>query len=184
MSLIHVSGSAYRSFHFPAPRPIAYEFYGSIPRIVPFLPRIVLVATAGHGRYRVAYRSRELNAYDVDIPCDLQVHLDDEERLLRIDYFEEPLFPHVEPHATLRSCRATGRFHIQSKFFDEEEATRIEYNLSLSSDLPKPLGLMLVPTAVMSTVVQRIVNLRINEIVDQFIIRSIKAYPAWLAARR
>lgn len=182
MSSIEIFGAAKRSFTFPAPRPVAYEFYSFMPRIVPFLPRIELVATADNNLYRVAYRSLELNAYSVFIPCDLQVQVDETAELLQIDHVDTKIFPAVKPYASLRAAEAQGKFHIRSHFKDDgANQTRIDYELGLSSTLAKPLGLALVPTSVMVSIVERIVDIRINEIVDAFIVRSLAAYPAWLA---
>lgn len=177
MASIEVFGSAERSFLFPAPRPIAYEFYSSLPRIIPFLPRIVLLQEGDDEIYRVAYRSRELSVYDVDIPCDLQISTAAGPELLRIQHTDTQRFPKVISHATMRSCRAMGRFQIESRFLEAaDDQTMINYRLMLSSTLPKPLGLLLVPSHVMSGVVERIVQIRINEIVDHFVANSVAAF--------
>ena len=182
--MIDVFGAAERSFTIPAPRAVAYEFYSSLPRIVPFLPRIEMVGKGSETIYRVAYRSLELNAYSVFIPCDLEVQIDETCRLLRIDHVDTTLFPKVEAHASLTSAVAQGKFRIRSHFYDDgPHQTRIEYSLGLSSTLPKPLGLLFVPASFMSNLVERIVNMRINEIVDEFIERSTAAYPAWASSR-
>ncbi|MCB0035358.1 MAG: hypothetical protein KDE51_15105 [Anaerolineales bacterium] len=179
MASIEVFGSAERSFLFPAPRPVAYEFYSSLPRIIPFLPRIVLVQEGDDEIYRVAYRSRELSVYDVDIPCDLRLSTAEGPELLRIQHTDIHRFPEVAPYATMRSCRAMGRFQIESRFQEAAASqTMINYRLMLSSTLPKPLGLLLVPNSVMSGVVERIVQIRINEIVDHFVADSVAAFAA------
>jgi hypothetical protein len=177
MSSIEVLGTAERSFLFPASRPTAYEFYSSLHRIVPFLPRIVLVAEEDDGLCRVAYRSRELGIYDVDILCDLQLSTAARPDVLHIAPAETNLFPPVTAWATLRSCHGLGRFHISSHFTPlNDHETRIDYQLTLAATLPKPLGLLLVPDQVMRNVVQRIVQMRIEEIADQFIENSVAAF--------
>lgn len=177
MASIAVSGTAERSFYFPADRPTAYEFYSSLPRIVPFLPRIVLIATDDDELCRVAYRSRELGIYDVDILCDLKLAAAERPDVLHIVPTTISRFPKVTAHATLRSCRAMGRFQIESRFVaSNAQETRIDYRLTLAATLPKPLGLLLVPQPVMANVVQRIVQMRIAEIADQFITSSIAGF--------
>ena len=178
--MIEVFGAADRSFTIPAPRPLAYEFYSSMPRLVPFLPRIEMVSEGVDNTYRVAYRSLELNTYSVFIPCDLRVELDQSQAVLKIDHVETEQFPKVEQYANLTSAVAQGKFRIRSLFYDDgPHQTRVEYSLGLSSVMPKPLGLLFVPASLMANIVERIVNMRINEIVDEFIKRSTAAYPQW-----
>ena len=177
MAEIHVSGAAARAFTIPAARPVAYQFYSSLPRILPFLPRIELVSADQNEVYRIAYRSLELNVYDVDIPCDLQVFVAEGPAVLRIRPAEQSPFPAVKPYATLRSCRAMGEFEIESRFLSvSEHETRIDYQLKLSSKLPKPTGLTLLPSYMMHSVVEKIVQMRINEIVDHFVVQSTAAF--------
>lgn len=179
-NLIYVSGSARRSFSFPASRPVAFEFYSSLARIVPFLPRIHLVASAGDEIYRVAYRSVELGTYKVDIPCDLQVKLDYSQYVLHASPCNIDLFPAVNIQSGFTSTSGKGEFTIISRFYENTATqTNIDYTLTLSSHLPRPTGLSIVPGAVMDGIVQRIVQMRITEIVDHFISASISAFDKW-----
>ena len=181
--MIEVKGTETRSFYFPASKPVAFSFYNSLPRIIPFLPRIFLVDTADEQHHRVVYRSVELNAYHVEIYCDLQVNPDEKNNVLYIQGYDgRQHYAPVKTKVGLTQVIGTGDFTITSRFYEEGEQTKIDYSLTLYSQIHRPFGLNFMPTAVLSNIVRRIVNYRIKEIVDHFVVASAEAYPQWAEA--
>jgi hypothetical protein len=180
--MIEVKGTETRSFYFPAPIEEAFFFYNSLPRIVPFLPRIFLIDTADERHHRVVYRSVELNAYHVEIYCDLEVNPDERNNVLYIQGYDgRPHYPPVKTKVGLTEVIGMGDFEITSRFYEAGQRTKIDYSLTLHSEIHRPFGLNFMPTAVLSNIVMRIVNYRIKEIVDHFVVASTKAYPKWVA---
>ncbi len=180
--MIEVNGTETRSFYFPASKQDAFAFYNSLPRIVPFLPRIALIDTADERHHRVVYRSVELNAYHVQIYCDLQVNPDEENNVLYIQGYDgREHYPTIKTKVGLTEVIGTGDFKITSRFYEQGDKTKIDYSLTLYSAIHRPFGLNFMPTAVLSNIVGRIVNYRIKEIVDHFVTSSIAAYPQWAA---
>lgn len=176
--MIRVTGSARRSFVFPAELPLAYAYYADIGRVLSYLPHICLVRTYGPDRLRLLYSSTELGIYQIRIFADVQTKLEDG-RVLRIRQLGE--VPPVKVAASSHSATTQGYFSSLSIFRDEGDKTRIDYSLQLRADLPTPLGLRLMPGRLVDGIARSITNLRIREIVEGFIERSTDAFPHWLA---
>ena len=176
--MIKVSGSARRSFRFPAELPIAYAYYADVGRVLSYLPRICLVRAYGPDRFRLVYRSTELGVYRIRIFADVQTQLE-EGGVLRVAPLNHAAPPkgRADAHAT----STQGYFSSRSVFYDEGERTRIEYALKLWGDLPTPRGLRFMPGFMVDRVAARITAMRMAEIVAGFIERSIDAFPEWLA---
>jgi len=175
--MIRVAGSARRSFIFPAELPVAYAYYADIGRVLSYLPHICLARTFGPDRLRLLYHSTELGIYRVRIFADVQTILEDG-RVLHVRPLEDT--PTVQARTETRSTMAQGRFTSQSTFHDMGDRTRIEYSLGLQADLPTPVGLRIMPSAVVSGIARSVTNARIHEIVQGFIARSVDAFPHWL----
>ncbi len=178
--MIEIDGSAHRSFIFPAELPLAYTYYSDLSRILTYLPHISLLREYAYDRFRVLYSTIELGTYRIRIYCDLQAVLDgDHKRKLVIG----PLtgVTPVRAEAGLTSSTTQGYFAMESTFHDEGRQTRIEYNLHLQARLPTPLGLRFWPGAVVHSIAESIMYMRIREIAEGFIERSIDAFPHWLA---
>ncbi|RME51163.1 MAG: hypothetical protein D6796_01550 [Caldilineae bacterium] len=178
VAMIHVAGSAHRSFTFPADLPTTFAYYSDLGYILHFLPNIYVTRTYDANQFRVCYSATELGVYQVDIFCDLQATLDTDEYALRLG----PLNG-VSPHPTRRgihSTAAAGTFASESLFFPDGDQTRIDYRLELRADLPTPLGLRFMPGKIINGIASSITHHRIEEIADGFIKRSIQAFPDWL----
>ena len=176
--MIEVLGSARRSFIFPASLPLAYAYYGDVGRVLNYLPHICLVRAYGPDRFRLSYNTTELGAYHIHILADVQTILA-EGRRIRI----HPLagIPPVQSEAGLNSATAQGYFESESIFYEAGDQTRIEYSLKLQAELPSPLGLRFLPGIVIDSIAQSITRMRIREIAEGFIERSVSAFPHWLA---
>ena len=175
--MIRVAGSVHRSFVFPAERPLAYAYYADIGRVLSYLPHICLARTYGPDRLRLLYHSTELGIYRIRIFADVQTSLEDG-RVLHVRPLADT--PSVKPQSGAHSATAQGYFTSQSTFQDMGNQTRIEYNLRLRADLPTPQGLRIMPGLVVGGIARSITNMRIREIVEGFIDRSIDAFPHWL----
>jgi len=175
--MIRVAGSVHRSFVFPAELPLAYAYYADIGRVLSYLPHICLVRTYGPDRLRLLYHSTELGIYQIRIFADVQTLLEDG-RVLHVRPLANTLS--VQPQSGAHSATAQGYFTSQSTFHDMGDQTRIAYNLRLRADLPTPLGLRVMPGLVVGGIARSITNMRIREIVEGFIDRSIDAFPHWL----
>ena len=179
--MIRVAGSVHRSFVFPAELPLAYAYYADIGRVLSYLPHICLVRTFAPDQLRLLYRSTELGLYHIRIFADVQTLLEDG-HVLHV----RPLRgqPPIRPEAGAQSAAAQGVFASRSIFRDAGSQTRIEYELQLRADLPTPLGLRVMPGLVVRSIARSITNMRIREIVEGFIERSVDAFPHWLEELR
>ncbi len=177
--MIHISGSAHRSFTFLAPLPMAYAFYADVGRLLNYLPHISLVRAFGSDSFRLLYHSLELGAYRIRIYADVQTTLE-EGWVIRV----HPLkgMTPIASKAGFYSATTQGYFSSRSVFYpDGEEQTRIEYSLKLEGNLPTPKGLRFMPGSVVSHIAQSITNMRIREVCEGFIERSVEAFPHWMA---
>ena len=175
--MIRVAGSVHRSFVFPAEQALAYAYYADIGRVLSYLPHICLVRAYGPDQLRLLYHSTELGLYHVRIFADVQTLLEDG-CVLHVRPLDR--HPPMQSEAGAHSATAQGHFASQSTFHDMGSQTRIEYKLQLRADLPTPLGLRVMPGLIVGSIARSITNMRIREIVEGFIARSIDAFPHWL----
>jgi hypothetical protein len=176
--MIKVVGSACRSFVFPADLPMAYAYYGDVGRLLNYLPYIFLVRAYEPDRFRLLYSTTELGTYQIRIFADVQTTLD-KGWVIRVHPLDG--IPPVETEAGVTSSTAQGYFTSRSVFQEAGDRTLIEYSLQLQAHIPTPLGLRLMPNVMMNRVAKSITSMRIREVVEGFIKRSIDAFPYWLA---
>lgn len=172
--MIKINGSSHQRFSFPDEVASATRYYRDFDRILGHLPHISLVQKFGPGQYRALYHTTELGVYRVKIYCDLQVQYDAATQTLRV----VPLtgLPPIKQAVSVQALVAQGYFTSRSVFMARGEETEIDYQLELTAALPKPLGLSLVPDAVMNQIAHSITDWRIHEIATGFIERSVRAY--------
>ena len=175
--MIRVSGSARRSFVFRGERPLAYAYYSDVGRLLSYLPHICLVRAYGPDRFRLLYRATELGLYQVRLFADVQATLE-EGWVVRVHPLEG--IPPVKALAGVHSTSTQGYFSSQSVFHDEGGRTRVEYSLRLWGDLPSPQGLRLMPGMMVTRIANRITKMRMHEIADGFVERTLDAFPYWL----
>jgi hypothetical protein len=169
--MIRLAGSAQRSFVLPVEPPRAYEFYRDFERIVQFLPHIHLTQTHNDSLYQVCYDTLELGVYRVKIYCEVQTLYDEGAQLIKISPANGS--NSIRGHAGLTSLVCSGSYTSESRFYQDADGTRIEYNLVLRADAPKPLGLRLMPDPVLDRLANSVGHQRMNEIIDTFIQRSL-----------
>ena len=177
--MIAVSGSTHMTFYLPVDAATAFAFYSDMQRLIPYLLHIRFVRAHADNHLRVCYFAKELNAYDINIYCDILVETDPFAYAIRINpHSAQPL---IKPKAGIHTASTYGRYTSESLFFPDGDGTRLEYSLKLSADLPEPWALKLVPDPVLNSIASHITNARIDEIAHQFIKKSAAAIPAWAA---
>jgi len=171
---LRVAGSAQRSFTFPADLPTTRAYFSQFNHILHFLPHIALVKAYSATQFRLVYQTVELGVYQVKIYCDLEGSFDEARQALhfRSTHYQPP----IKPDVTINSLSAQGTFTSQSDFHASHDQTRIDYAIQLQANLPKPIGLSLIPDRVVEQIARNITVWRIREIADGFIERSIKEY--------
>jgi hypothetical protein len=177
--MIEINGSAQRTFSFPAPRPLAYEYYSDFHRIVPFLPHISLIDQYAPHQFRLRYQATELGIYRVNIVADVQTVLDSTGHALSVTALagQQP----IADRASLTGATTQGYYTSHSLFTDRDGATVVDYRLQLRATFPTPNGLQLVPGSLLNQLAAGITRSRIQEILDAFIAQSIAAFPRWRA---
>lgn len=172
--MITINGSTHRQFSFPDDLAAAIRYYRDFDTIFHFLPHISMVHKYGPGQYRALYHTIELGVYRVKIFCDLAVRFDAAAQTLIVS----PLAggPPIKQSVSVQALVAQGYFNSRSIFIGRGEETEIDYQLRLSASLPKPLGLSLIPDAVMNQIAHSITDWRIHEIAGGFIERSVREY--------
>jgi hypothetical protein len=180
--VITLNGSTQRQFVFPDALAAATRYYRNFDAIFDLLPHISLVQKYGPNRYRALYHTIELGVYRVKIYCDLQVHFDEAHQTLNVTPLIGPA--PVRQFVSVQALVAQGQFISQSVFVARGDETRIDYTLRIAAALPRPLGLSLVPDAMMNQITHSIADWRIHEIAGGFIDCSIAAYQLAHSARR
>ena len=176
--MLKVAGSASLSFLFPAGRAIAYEFYSDMHRLARYLTHIELATVVSDYEYRMRFRSTELSSYHITILCDVRMELMPGNRTIRIIPVEN--LPPIEAKSTLNSTVGRGFFSSEAFFHDEGNGqTRIEYELQLGAELPRPLGMRFMPGRVVDNIAKNITNRRLKEIVQGFLDDSLADFSNW-----
>ena len=76
-----------------------------------------------------------------------------------------------------------GRYESTVRFRAEKDATRVDYALKLAATLPTPGALRLLPERLVNERAGHRFRMRLDEILDGFVERSIAAYRAAAATR-
>jgi hypothetical protein len=172
--MIHLAGSAKRSFLFPSDIKTALIYYVDMGRLFKYLPHITLVETYSKNQFRVLYSSTELGIYQIQLYCDLVVNQDTENAAIHVT-----MLPGKKPAKTkagIHSIQGMATFSSTSRFQPEGDCTRIYYHLNLEGELPKPMALNLVPDSITDHIAESIAKRRIYEIADGFITGSRKEF--------
>lgn len=173
--MIKLAGSTHLSFTFPAELNTAVNYYRNIPRTLALLPHITIFRDLGELKYRLLYSTVELGVYQVNIICDIQISYDEASQTLNIEPLEQ--YAPVKSEITRYSLKAQGYYRSTSVFHaQDEETTRIDYQLNLYASLPAPFASRLVPNAVLNSVARNIASWRMHEIAQGFIERSLEDF--------
>lgn len=172
--MITITGSVQRSFQFPGPRSVAFDYYANIRHTLNMLPHISIVRQYASDQFRMMYSTTELGIYRVRMLCDIQVKVDKKAWTLRILPMANPL--PIASEVGIYSLSGAGAFTSQSLFQDTGGTTEVAYHFQLGADLPVPFGIRFMPESVLNGIAGGITQWRIDEIVDGFIQRSVDAY--------
>lgn len=170
---IDLTGAVRRSFIFPAPLTEAFDFYSNLPGDFSLLPHIRLVQNFKSGCFRLKYETVELSLYRVRMYCDVAVQTEHLRQIAFTPCLEETP---ITEKAGLYSLTGKGFYQSTSEFEPFNDQTLIHFQLDLHAKLPVPFGLALVPEAVRNRIADSISRLRIKEIAEAFIDRSIESY--------
>jgi hypothetical protein len=171
--MINIAVSAQRVFVFPADLPTTTAYFRDFGRTLAYLPHLSLVTTYARDQYRILYSVAEAGVYRVAFYCDIQVQFDEKQQILRVIPLEG--IPPVLPKATLNALTGQGYYRSHSVFEPAGPHTRIRYEVEIRAEVPKRLEWTLIPDAVITRVVEDVVQHRLQEITDAFIERSIEA---------
>jgi hypothetical protein len=172
-SMIQLAGSSHRSYLFPADLPAAFAYYGDLARSMRFLPHISIVERYAPDQLRLLYSAID-GLYRVRIYCDVLITIDQPNYRLRIG----PLTGHrpVKNEVGLNAMTCQGHYDSESTFSAAGHQTQIEAHLNLRANVPMPLTLRLIPSALISGAAHNILHLRTAEITSSFIEQSLRAY--------
>ena len=179
--MLKFSGSAQRSFSFPAGLTMAYAYYSDLPYVFQYLPHISLVKVHADDHFRLLYSTTELGAYNIRMFCDLRAAMEGGRHLIRL--VPEETLPTVESTAGFYSTSGRGYFTLESLFLDAGDETIIDFSLALHARLPKPRGMRLMMGSVVNRVADGITNTRMNEVIDGFIKQTVAGFPQWTRER-
>ncbi|MCB8943696.1 MAG: DUF1997 domain-containing protein [Ardenticatenaceae bacterium] len=172
--MLTIAGSASLSFLFPADRVTTYNYYRDMNRLVSHLKHIEIADTFPDYQYRLYFHSVELATYHFHVYCDVRLDCPPGYHVIRIVSLEN--LPPIESTSTLNSTTARGFYSSEAFFHDLGNQTRIEYKLRLQTDLPRPLGMRLMPRRAVNGIAKTITNHRIQEIAEHFINSSIAGF--------
>jgi hypothetical protein len=176
--MIEIKATTRRVFLFPAPVPLALDFFGNFRRVTQFLTHISLVREFEGGRYRLLYSTVELAAYEIHIFADVETEVDRQTQTLTIRPAQGTV--PVKSKVRLRSLTAQGSYGSRSIFREaENNHCEIEYIMELGARLPRPSGIRFVPESFISSIADNITHQRMEEIIDGFITLSISAFSHW-----
>ena len=175
--MIKIAGRTSDSFLFPADQTTAYRYLSNVPRLFKLMPYITLESVSSPTEIRALYNSTELKSYQFNVYCDVQVQLDPDEVFLKILPIDR--LPAIPTEARLSSTSARGYFSGEVTFFETEiDETLIEYKLQMEAQLPRPLGMRMMPNRVIERIAHSVTNGRMQEISRAFAQNVVASYLA------
>ncbi len=170
--MIHIAVSAQRVFTVPVDLARTTAHFRDFRHTLAYLaPHLRLVATYAPDQYRMRYSVTEAGVYRVAFYCDIQVQYDESSQVLHVTPLEG--VPPVAARATLNALTGQGYYRSRSAFQPAGPHTNITYDVEIQAAVPKRLEWKLIPDAVITRVVEDVVQRRLNEITDTFIARSL-----------
>jgi hypothetical protein len=169
--MINIAVSAQRVFTFPADLATTAAYYRDFGHTLEYLPHMRLVTTYARDQYRVLFTTSEAGVYRVAFYCDIQVQYDETRQILHVTPLEG--IPPVPPKATLSSLTGQASYCSRSVFEPAGPHTCVQYEVEIRAEVPKRLEWKLIPDAVITPLIEDVVERRLQEITDAFIARSI-----------
>ncbi len=172
--MLHISVSSHRKFEIACDLLGVEAHFSNFERMLEDLPALKVSRVWGPHQYRIGYGANFAGVYQVDLFSDIQARFDAAAHVLAVS----PLrgLPAVTAQVTLRSLTGQGGYASRLVFHAQKDCTVADYDLTITADIPKPVRLNLVPDSVARTVVQAIVQRRVQEITDLFIVRTMSRF--------
>ncbi|MCA9980832.1 MAG: hypothetical protein KDD89_08365 [Anaerolineales bacterium] len=175
--MINIAGRTSDSFIFPADQATAYRYLSNVPRLFALMPHISLISVDNPQEMRALYSSTELKSYLFEVYCDVQVVLDPDEVLLKIEPVDR--LPAIPTEASFNKASARGYFGCEVTFFETEiDETLVEYRLRMDAQVPRPTGLRMMPARVIERIAQGITSGRMQDISRAFAENVVADYLA------
>ncbi|MBE2263311.1 MAG: hypothetical protein IAE92_11250 [Burkholderiaceae bacterium] len=170
--MLHVHACVARPFELPVSLAVAVAHFRDFRQLLPDLPELTLSADLGPGHYRVRYRTTVRGVYKVELFTDIAAHFDEKTRTLSVT----PLEGHdpVPGEVTMLSMSAHGQYTSRLALSGDARRTRGVYELDISADMPKPLGLKLMPDALAAKAIETVMQKRAEASTGDFIDRSAR----------
>jgi len=179
--MITLDGIIQRKFFFPADPLTTMIYFSDLSRVVYHLPHINVVETYSTSRVRIRYQTVELGAYTINIFCDLDLKVDNEQYVIQIDPLTgcEP----VAVDATLNATTGYGYYTSTARLTPEKGGTAIDYLFKFQSKLQRPRGLRMMPKRIVDRIAQSISLGRVEEIAEGFMQGATEAFTEWHAGQ-
>lgn len=168
--MIAIAVSARRTFTLAADLAATTAYFRDLTRTIDDLPHLSLVKTHDRDQYRILYSAAEAGVYHVALYCDIQVRFDEVHQSVRVT----PLtgIPPVPPKVTMGSLTGQGYYASQAVLQAVGTHTKVDFDVQITSQLPKRLTLTLVPDRVVKRAIEQVVARRLQEITDAFALRA------------
>ncbi|HSH01674.1 MAG TPA: hypothetical protein VLL52_04085 [Anaerolineae bacterium] len=135
-----------------------------------------MVKQFNNHQFRMHYQTVELAAYHINVFSDIATQVDYDAHIIHITPLAN--YEPVQTSASMNATTAPGTFSMRSVFEAMGGQTRVEYQLEIHSNLPRPTGLRLMPRTVVNKITQNITQKRMREIAEGFIENSIEGFLA------
>jgi hypothetical protein len=177
--MINIDGSVKLSFLFPAPRPLAFAFYGDLRRVAEFMPHLEVVGKGSAGQFRMLFEIVEMGTYTIRILYDVRMERDPSKFTLCV---RPATGMHQKPPTSgVNDTTAHGDFFTDATFTPEGEKTRIVFQMRLEAELLPPKSMRFVPGRVANKMANNFTDKRLQEIAVGFVNNSLAGFPAWRA---
>ena len=169
--MLNIAGTIALSFDFPANLPTSMRFFDGLERLAQYLPHIDFIKQLDDQTFRLMYNATELSAYHIRIFTDVRTELSVPKRKLLILPAEG--FKPVPKRAAFNSSTGQGYYASRSTFTSvDDDQTKIDFQLELKAQLPRPKGLRFMPATVVNGIAQNITEKRMQEIADGFVVNA------------
>lgn len=176
--MITLDGKIRRKFFFPADPETTLRYFSDLSRVIFHLPHITLLDTYGNNEIRIRYQTVELGAYTINIVCDLESTVNEDELQISIRPLNGKAV--VASEASLNATSGYGFYSSDARMTADGEGTAIDYQLHFKAELPRPRGLRMMPKRVVNRIAEGISEGRIEEIAEGFMANALEAFAEWL----
>lgn len=169
-AMLHISVSIHRKFKIACDLLRVEAHFRNFERMLEDLPALKVSRVWGPHQYRIDYSMNFAGIYQVDLFSDVQARFDAANHVLVVSPL--PGLPSVTAQATPWSLTGHGDYASRLVFHARKDGTVADYDLTITADIAKPVRLNLVPDSVARMAVQAVVQRRVQEITNLFIVRT------------